>query len=137
MVVPYGAPEYPHPRKFAFDSPINHIEIHYLPGSYVAHDGSAVVVKNVSCIHEEDNGVLWKHTDYRPGGRGQTIRHCRLVVSMVCTLANYDLFQIRTNAMSKTHIHCMFQSISGIISSIRMATLNLKWESQTDFNVTK
>jgi hypothetical protein len=61
----------------------------FQPGSYVAHNGSAVVIKNVICIHEEDAGVLWKHTDYRPGGRSQTVRRRRLVVSMVCTLANY------------------------------------------------
>ncbi|SJL13514.1 related to peroxisomal amine oxidase (copper-containing) [Armillaria ostoyae] len=105
MVVPYGAPEYPHPRKFAFDSGeygmgtmANELslgcdcvgQIHYLPGAYVGHDGSAVVIKNAICIHEEDNGVLWKHTDYRPGGRTQTVRRRRLVVSMVCTLANYE-----------------------------------------------
>jgi len=105
MVVPYGAPEFPHPRKFAFDSGeygmgtmANELslgcdclgQIHYLPGAYVAHSGSANVIKNVICIHEEDNGVLWKHTDYRPGGRSQTVRRRRLVVSMVCTLANYE-----------------------------------------------
>ncbi|KAF9072114.1 peroxisomal copper amine oxidase [Rhodocollybia butyracea] len=105
MVVPYGAPEYPHPRKFAFDSGeygmgtmANELslgcdcvgQIHYLPGSYVSHSGAAVVIKNVICIHEEDSGVLWKHTDYRPGGRSQTTRRRRLVVSMVCTLANYE-----------------------------------------------
>ncbi|KAF7978004.1 hypothetical protein HWV62_1859 [Athelia sp. TMB] len=104
MVVPYAAPEFPHPRKFAFDvgeygmgTMANELslgcdclgQIHYLPGAFVAHDGSAVVIKNVICIHEEDAGVLWKHTDYRPGGRSQTVRSRRLVVSMVCTLANY------------------------------------------------
>ncbi|KAK0479798.1 copper amine oxidase [Armillaria novae-zelandiae] len=50
----------------------------------------AVVIKNTICIHEEDNGVLWKHTDYRPGGHTQTVRRIWLVVSMVCTLANYE-----------------------------------------------
>ncbi|KAK0461555.1 copper amine oxidase [Armillaria novae-zelandiae] len=95
MVVPYGAPEYPHPRKFAFDSGeygmgtmANELslgcdcvgQIHYL----------VLVIKNAICIHEEDNGVLWKHTDYRPGGHTQTVRRRRLVVSMVCTLANYE-----------------------------------------------
>ncbi|KAF8910178.1 peroxisomal copper amine oxidase [Gymnopilus junonius] len=105
MVVPYGAPEHPHPRKFAFDSGeygmgtmANELslgcdcvgQIHYLPGSYIANDGSALVIKNVICIHEEDAGVLWKHTDYRPNGRSQTVRRRRLVVSMVCTLANYE-----------------------------------------------
>ncbi|TRM66237.1 copper amine oxidase [Schizophyllum amplum] len=105
MVVPYGAPEFPHSRKFAFDSGeygmgtmANELslgcdclgQIHYLPGSYVANDGSVITIKNVICIHEEDNGVLWKHTDYRPGGRSQTVRRRRLVISMVCTLANYE-----------------------------------------------
>ncbi|KAL1761840.1 copper amine oxidase [Schizophyllum commune] len=105
MVVPYGAPEFPHSRKFAFDSGeygmgtmANELslgcdclgQIHYLPGSFVANDGSAIVIKNVICIHEEDNGVLWKHSDYRPNGRSHTARRRRLVVSMVCTLANYE-----------------------------------------------
>ncbi|KIK02222.1 hypothetical protein K443DRAFT_536341 [Laccaria amethystina LaAM-08-1] len=105
MVVPYGAPEHPHPRKFAFDSGeygmgtmANELslgcdclgQIHYLPGSHVTHDGSAFVIKNAICIHEEDAGVLWKHSDFRPGGRSHTVRRRRLVISMVCTLANYD-----------------------------------------------
>lgn len=105
MVVPYGAPDHPHPRKFAFDSGeygmgimANELslgcdclgKIHYLPGAYVSQSGAAVVIKNVICIHEEDAGVLWKHTDYRPGGRSRTVRSRRLVVSMVCTLANYE-----------------------------------------------
>ncbi|KAI0313101.1 copper amine oxidase [Amylostereum chailletii] len=105
MVVPYAAPEHPHPRKFAFDTGeygmgtmANELalgcdclgQIHYLPGAYTAHDGSAVVIKNVICIHEEDAGLLWKHTDYRIGGRSQAVRSRRLVVSMVCTLANYE-----------------------------------------------
>ncbi|KAG7090033.1 hypothetical protein E1B28_011653 [Marasmius oreades] len=105
MVVPYGATEHPHPRKFAFDTGeygmgtmANELSlgcdcvgsIHYLPGAYIGHNGKAIIIKNVICIHEEDNGVLWKHTDYRPGGRGHTARRRRLVVSMVCTLANYE-----------------------------------------------
>ncbi|KAJ6497511.1 copper amine oxidase [Mycena sanguinolenta] len=105
MVVPYAAPEHPHPRKFAFDSGeygmgvmANELtlgcdclgKIHYLPGAFVKHDGTPHVIQNCICIHEEDAGVLWKHTDFRPGGRAQTVRRRRLVVSMVCTLANYE-----------------------------------------------
>ncbi|EMD34277.1 hypothetical protein CERSUDRAFT_117158 [Gelatoporia subvermispora B] len=105
MVVPYGAPEHPHPRKHAFDvgeygmgTMANELslgcdclgKIHYLPGSYVAHDGAAVEIKNVICIHEEDAGLLWKHTDFRVGGRSHAVRSRRLVVSMICTLANYE-----------------------------------------------
>ncbi|KAI9451599.1 copper amine oxidase [Russula earlei] len=105
MVVPYGAPEYPHPRKFAFDvgeygmgTMANELslgcdclgQIHYLSGAYTGYDGSAVVINDVICIHEEDAGLLWKHSDYRDGGRAHTVRSRRLVVSMVCTLANYE-----------------------------------------------
>ncbi|KAF8150485.1 peroxisomal copper amine oxidase [Mycena galopus ATCC 62051] len=100
MVVPYAAPEHPHPRKFAFDSGeygmgvmANELslgcdclgQIHYLVPRRHPH-----VIQNCICIHEEDAGVLWKHTDFRPGGRAQTVRRRRLVVSMVCTLANYE-----------------------------------------------
>ncbi|TDL20438.1 peroxisomal copper amine oxidase [Rickenella mellea] len=105
MVVPYAAPEFPHPRKFAFDAGeygmgtmANDLtlgcdclgQIHYLPGAFIGHDGSAIQIKNAICIHEEDAGLLWKHTDYRPGGRSQAARSRRLVVSMCCTLANYE-----------------------------------------------
>ncbi|KAH8105229.1 peroxisomal copper amine oxidase [Cristinia sonorae] len=105
MVVPYGAPEHPHPRKHAFDAGeygmgtmANELalgcdclgQIHYLPGAFVKHDGTAFVIKNAICIHEEDHGLLWKHTDYRVGGRSHAVRSRRLVVSMICTLANYE-----------------------------------------------
>ncbi|KAJ7188863.1 copper amine oxidase [Mycena filopes] len=105
MVVPYAASEHPHARKFAFDSGeygmgvmANELtlgcdclgQIHYLPGTFVKHDGTPHIIQNCICIHEEDAGVLWKHTDFRPGGRSQTVRRRRLVVSMVCTLANYE-----------------------------------------------
>ncbi|KAF5336735.1 hypothetical protein D9758_016270 [Tetrapyrgos nigripes] len=112
MVVPYASPEFPHPRKFAFDSGeygmgtmANELslgcdcvgKIAYLPGTYTSHSGAPVVIKNAICIHEEDSGVLWKHSDYRFFGQGdretaggKTVRRRRLVVSMVCTLANYE-----------------------------------------------
>jgi hypothetical protein len=36
------------------------------------------------------DGILWKHTDFRPGGRSHSVRSRRLVISMVCTVANYE-----------------------------------------------
>ena len=57
------------------------------------HDGTAFVIKNVICIHEEDAGILWKHTDFRVDGRGHAVRARRLVVQMICTLANYGALQ--------------------------------------------
>ena len=55
----------------------------------MGNDGSAIKIKNAICIHEEDDGLLWKHSDYRPGGKSFAARSRRLVVSMCCTLANY------------------------------------------------
>lgn len=75
MVVPYGAPEWPHPRKFAFDvgeyglgMMANSLElgcdckgsIAYLDAELSNHAGQPVTLKNVVCIHEEDDGLLWK-----------------------------------------------------------------------------
>ena len=123
MVVPYGVPEHPHPRKMAFDAGEYGIgclandlklgcdclgQIHYLvgyiqipaafviliiiqPGSFIGQDGHAIKVERAICIHEEDNGLLWKHSDYRQGGRSHAVRSRRLVISMVCTLANYGV----------------------------------------------
>ncbi|CAE6427598.1 unnamed protein product [Rhizoctonia solani] len=105
MVVPYGSPDHPHPRKFAFDVgeygmgvQANELSlgcdclgtIHYLPGHFIGHDGNTVTIKNAICIHEEDAGLLWKHTDYRPGGRSQSVRSRKLIISMICTVANYE-----------------------------------------------
>ena len=41
------------------------------------------------CIHEQDNGIGWKHTNYRTG-RAVVTRYRELVVQFVITLANYE-----------------------------------------------
>src|SRR4029079_5747455 len=46
-------------------------------------------VPNAICIHEEDYGVLWKHTDIFTGSQ-ETRRQRRLVVSFFVTVGNYD-----------------------------------------------
>lgn len=89
-------------------------------GAYTGHDGSAVVIKNVICIHEEDAGLLWKHTDYRTGGRSHSVRSRRLVVSMVCTLANYGM-SICCYCCRAPLISNPSQSTSGTICSTRTA----------------
>lgn len=48
------------------------------------------MLTNAICIHEEDAGLLWKHTDFRPLGRVHSVRSRRLVISMICTVANYE-----------------------------------------------
>ena len=39
--------------------------IHYLDGHVVDRSGDAATIRNAICIHEEDDGVLFKHSDFR------------------------------------------------------------------------
>jgi len=104
MAVPYGDPRSPQWWKNAFDAGeyglgemVNSLElgcdclgeIRYLDVRTVDADGSVVTHPNGICIHEEDYGVLWKHTDWRTG-ESEVRRSRRLVVSMFCTVGNYD-----------------------------------------------
>lgn len=52
-------------------------------------DGSAEVTKNVICLHEQDNGINWKHTNWRTG-RAVVTRRRELVIQFIITLANYE-----------------------------------------------
>ncbi|MGB6182957.1 MAG: tyramine oxidase, partial [Rhodococcus sp. (in: high G+C Gram-positive bacteria)] len=45
--------------------------------------------KNAICLHEEDYGILWKHTDLF-NGMAETRRSRRLVISFFLTVGNYD-----------------------------------------------
>jgi primary-amine oxidase len=46
------------------------------------------VTKNAICIHEEDTGIAWKHTNFLPP-RVEVRRMRRLVVSSIATIGNY------------------------------------------------
>ncbi|MFP5021871.1 primary-amine oxidase [Pseudonocardia phyllosphaerae] len=46
-------------------------------------------IRNAICLHEEDDGVLWKHTDIFTGQHA-TRRRRRLTVSFFATIGNYD-----------------------------------------------
>src|SRR5262249_35120815 len=51
--------------------------------------GKEVTIPNAICLHEEDDGILWKHTDWRIN-QSEVRRSRRLAVSMVATVGNYD-----------------------------------------------
>ncbi|CAG9996034.1 unnamed protein product [Clonostachys byssicola] len=104
LTVPYGDPRPPYHRKQAFDfgdggagRAANSLElgydclgaIYYLDSFIAAADGSPTPAKSVVCLHEQDNGILWKHTNYRTS-RGVVARLRELVVQFVVTLANYE-----------------------------------------------
>lgn len=42
-------------------------EIHYFDGYINDSKGDIICIKNAVCLHEEDNGILWKHTNWRSG----------------------------------------------------------------------
>ncbi|WP_214367878.1 primary-amine oxidase [Pseudonocardia sp. H11422] len=104
MVVPYGDPAPTHRRKNAFDAGEYNIgtlanplelgcdclgEIRYFDGVIVDGDGNPLTIPNAVCLHEEDYGLLWKHTDFRTE-KTEVRRSRRLVISFVATVGNYE-----------------------------------------------
>ena len=104
MFVPYGDPAPTHHRKNVFDmgeyglGPMtNSLElgcdclgdIQYFDGVINDQDGHPQTITNAVCLHEEDAGMLWKHTDYHTG-EVEMRRSRRLVISTVATVGNYE-----------------------------------------------
>lgn len=63
--------------------------IKYFDGVLNNHEGEPVVIKNAVCLHEEDVGLLQKHTEYRTG-KAVVARARRLVLSFIATVVNYE-----------------------------------------------
>jgi len=104
MVVPYGDPTPTHAwqnyfdvGEYQFGRLANSLElgcdcvgdITYLDSVVVDDHGSPTTIRDAICIHEEDAGILWKHTDDF-AGTSATRRQRRLVVSFFVTVGNYD-----------------------------------------------
>jgi primary-amine oxidase len=104
MTVPYGDPRPPFHRKQAFDfgdggagNCANNLSlgcdclgvIKYFDAVIVSNNGEPQLHPNVICLHEQDNGIGWKHTNWRTG-RAVVSRMRELVVQFIITLANYE-----------------------------------------------
>lgn len=104
MVVPYGDPREQYYRKNAFDIGEYGIGmlansltlgcdclgfIHYFDFPLVDGKGKATMLKHAVCLHEEDFGLLWKHTDWRTN-QSEVRRSRRLSVSFIATVGNYE-----------------------------------------------
>jgi primary-amine oxidase len=104
MTVPYGDPSSTQARKNAFDAGeyglgmlANSLtlgcdclgEIRYLDAHVCDAAGDIVRIPQAICIHEEDVGISWKHSDFRTENV-EVRRLRRLVVSFICTVGNYE-----------------------------------------------
>jgi primary-amine oxidase len=104
MVVPYGDPRPGYFHRNAFDAGEYGIgisanslalgcdclgEIRYLDAVVADIRGEPETIRNAVCLHEEDVGILWKHTDWRLETT-EVRRSRRLVVSFVATVGNYE-----------------------------------------------
>ena len=59
--------------------------------------GEPYEVKKAICIHEVDDGLLWKHVEYR-NGHSESRRSRKLVISSICTVVNYEYLVSATAA---------------------------------------
>lgn len=104
MVVPYGDTNPAHNWQNAFDAGeygigqlANSLElgcdcvghIQYFDATMSNSKGEPFTIKNAVCLHEEDYGIAWKHTDWRTNNV-EVRRSRRLVISFFATVANYD-----------------------------------------------
>lgn len=64
-------------------------EIYYFDAVLADGEGRPREVPQAICMHEEDFGVLWKHTDLFTQSE-ETRRQRRLVISFFVTVGNYD-----------------------------------------------
>ena len=105
MAVPYGDTDPNHNWKNAFDISefnvgrmVNSLTegcdclgvMHYFDAVTNDREGNTLEVPNAICMHEEDDGLLWKHTEWRKDDETEVRRRRRLVVSQIATVYNYD-----------------------------------------------
>jgi primary-amine oxidase len=64
-------------------------EIHYTDAVIADDLGAPKTIRNAICMHEEDYGVLWKHSDLFTEAR-ETRRQRRMVFSFFTPIGNYD-----------------------------------------------
>jgi primary-amine oxidase len=104
MAVPYADPRPPLHRKMAFDfgdvgggRSANSLSlgcdclgvIKYFDGHLVEPNGEVITKKNVICMHEQDDGILWKHTNYRTDVPS-VVRRRILILQTILTVGNYE-----------------------------------------------
>jgi primary-amine oxidase len=133
MIVPYGEPRLDHAWRTYFDAGeyglggcVNSLalgcdcigEIRYLDAHLVDREGRPHTVASAICLHEEDAGLLWKHSD-ELAGRVDVRRARRFVLNSMVTVGNYD-YAFRWYLHLDGSIECEVQ-LHGIVSTMALA----------------
>jgi primary-amine oxidase len=133
MIVPYGESHPMHSWRTYFDAGeyglggcTNSLalgcdcvgEIRYLDAHLVDRAGRPRAVENAICLHEEDAGLLWKHSD-ELAGRVEVRRARRFVVNSMVTVGNYD-YAFRWYLHLDGSIECEVQ-LHGVVSTMALA----------------
>lgn len=129
MTVPYGDPRNPFHRKQAFDLGdigaglcANSLklgcdclgEILYLDFDHFGVNGEAASIKGAVCIHEQDDGISWKHTNFRTNNPS-VARSRVLIVQTIITVANYEyIFAWKFDQAAAVHLETR---ATGILST--------------------
>ncbi|KAJ5727959.1 copper amine oxidase [Penicillium malachiteum] len=102
--ITYDDSQAPYPRKTAFDLGSNGAgvnannlklgcdclgHIKYFDGYHHNIKGDPIILPNVVCCHEIDDGILWKHTNFRTNNAVVT-RSRVLVLQTIITVGNYE-----------------------------------------------
>lgn len=132
MTVPYADARAPFQRKQAFDfgdggagTCANNLSlgcdclgvIKYFDAAMVYANSEIKAAPNVICLHEQDNGIGWKHTNWRTG-RAVVTRNRELVVQFIITLANYEyVFAYKFNQAGNLDIETR---ATGIVSCVNI-----------------
>lgn len=101
--------------------------IYYLAPYFPTLHGEARKIKNAICIHEEDDGILFKHTDF---GDDSTIVTCarRLIAQQVFTAANYEYaIAVSINPEKTNKVPTSHRRLSLVGISRKYDTVNRNW----------
>lgn len=92
-----------------------------IDGLSVSPDGTARKMPNVICMHEQDAGIGWKHTNVRTG-RADVTRARELVLQLILTVGNYEYG-------SSCSLHILYSKLAHhrLISSV--LDLRYRWSA--------
>lgn len=99
--------------------------IHYLDTCFIGHDGRPVEIKKAVCIHEEDDGILWKVRRSLPSSFGSLLICVAYRLSSWRTSSCRSIEEARDSddcycrqLRTSVHYGCLAQMSSADISNV-------------------